>query len=43
MCDGSQAENAMKIARTLGGGEALRMTPCDLLPYLRGRTLWVLG
>jgi hypothetical protein len=43
MCDSSQAENALKIGRTLGGGAAMSMTPCDILPYLRGRTLWILG
>jgi len=43
MCDSSQTANALTIARTLGGGEALKLSPCDLLPYLRGRTLWILG
>jgi hypothetical protein len=43
MCDSSQAENALKVGRTLGGGAAMSMTPCDILPYLRGRTLWILG
>lgn len=44
VCNEQQARNALdKVGRSLGGGEALRMTPCDLLPYLRGRTLWLLG
>jgi hypothetical protein len=43
MCDSSQIANNMNVARTLGGGGALNLSPCDILPYLRGRTLWILG
>jgi hypothetical protein len=43
MCDDNQAANAMKVAQTLGGGAAMQLKPCDLVPYLRGRTLWILG
>lgn len=43
-CSPAQAANAFAtVGKSLGGGEAARMTPCDLLPYLRGRTLWILG
>ena len=30
-------------AKTLGGGRALQLSPCDLMPYIQGRTLWLLG
>lgn len=43
VCTPQQAANALKIGMTLGGGAAATLTPCDLLPYLRGRTLWILG
>ena len=26
-----------------GAREVLQLTPCDLWPYLRGRTLWLVG
>jgi hypothetical protein len=43
VCTPQQAANAMKIGRTLGGGGALKLAPCDIVPFLRGRTLWILG
>jgi hypothetical protein len=43
MCDSSQIANNMNVARSLGGGGAMNLSPCDILPYLRGRTLWILG
>jgi hypothetical protein len=31
------------LVKNLGGGSILDLSPCDLLPYLRGRTLWLIG
>lgn len=35
--------SAAALAETLGGGEAMQLSPCDLVRYLRGRTLWLIG
>lgn len=32
-----------EYARTLGNGDILRLTPCHVLKFLRGRTLWLIG
>eukprot|EP00775_Hariotina_reticulata_P004106 gene4106-4352_t len=32
-----------ELAKSLNGGEALRLSPCDLIPFIRGRTLWLVG
>ncbi|KAF6252250.1 hypothetical protein COO60DRAFT_1704383 [Scenedesmus sp. NREL 46B-D3] len=32
-----------EFARSLGGGAIQGLSPCDLLPYLQGRTLWLIG
>lgn len=43
VCTGGQAKENKALAATLGGGAALRLAPCNLMAYLRGRTLWILG
>ena len=35
--------NARVAAGDAWAANMLRMTPCDLWPFLRGRTLWLLG
>jgi hypothetical protein len=35
--------NFADLAKNLGGGSILQLSPCDLVPYLRGRTLWLIG
>ena len=27
----------------MGARELLELTPCDLYPFIRGRTLWLIG
>jgi hypothetical protein len=34
---------AADVAKTLSGGAILGMSPCDIMPYLQGRTLWLIG
>lgn len=44
MCNSSTVDAV--IADTLGQSNAadvLTMTPCDMYPYLRGRTTWIIG
>jgi hypothetical protein len=43
ICSADQARATLEVASKLHSGEPLRLTPCDLYPYLRGRTLWILG
>jgi hypothetical protein len=43
VCSPLQRATALQMARALYGGAALQMQPCDLYPYLRGRTLWLIG
>ncbi|GBF96537.1 hypothetical protein Rsub_09120 [Raphidocelis subcapitata] len=43
VCSADQAKASLELATKLHGGEPLRLSPCDLYPYLRGRTLWILG
>ncbi len=31
------------LAKHLGEGAILDMSPCDLVPFLRGSTLWLIG
>lgn len=35
--------NGRAAAGDAWAGNMLRMTPCDLWPFLKGRTLWLLG
>lgn len=42
-CDEEQRAAGLLLAEKLRGGEALRASPCDLYPYIRGRTLWLIG
>lgn len=42
-CTDEQRAEAFKLAEQLHGGAALRLTPCELHAYLRGRTLWLIG
>ncbi|KAF6252248.1 hypothetical protein COO60DRAFT_544594 [Scenedesmus sp. NREL 46B-D3] len=43
VCTAHQARNSFEFAKKLGGGSILQLSPCDLVPYLRGRTLWLIG
>ncbi|WIA23718.1 hypothetical protein OEZ85_000404 [Tetradesmus obliquus] len=43
ICTEQQAKNSFELAKKLGGGSILQLSPCDLVPFLRGRTLWLLG
>ncbi|WIA19826.1 hypothetical protein OEZ85_005734 [Tetradesmus obliquus] len=43
VCTVSAANHSLALVGTLGGGEALQLSPCDLVRYLRGRTLWLIG
>eukprot|EP00882_Tetradesmus_deserticola_P013284 GHRQ01014091.1.p1 GENE.GHRQ01014091.1~~GHRQ01014091.1.p1 ORF type:complete len:538 (+),score=152.89 GHRQ01014091.1:624-2237(+) len=43
VCTAQQAQRSLELAKKLGGGSILQLSPCDLVPYLRGRTLWLLG
>jgi hypothetical protein len=43
VCNEEQRAAGLKIAEQLHGGDAMRTTPCDLFPYIRGRTLWLIG
>ncbi|KIZ01068.1 hypothetical protein MNEG_6895 [Monoraphidium neglectum] len=43
ICNAKQRVAALDMARKLRDGGALELSPCDLWPYLRGRTLWLLG
>jgi hypothetical protein len=43
ICNAKQRVAALDMARKLRDGGALKLSPCDLWPYLRGRTLWLLG
>ncbi|KIY98626.1 hypothetical protein MNEG_9339 [Monoraphidium neglectum] len=43
VCSQEQRAAGLRVAQQLRGGAALGVAPCDLWPYLRGRTLWLLG
>ncbi|KAI8471073.1 MAG: hypothetical protein J3K34DRAFT_244030 [Monoraphidium minutum] len=43
VCDDAQRAVGLGVARKIKGGAPLRLSPCDLFPYLRGRTLWLMG
>ncbi|KAF8066185.1 Wdr54 [Scenedesmus sp. PABB004] len=43
VCSPEQQASSLELARGLDGGAALRLSPCHLMQYLRGRTLWLLG
>uniref|UniRef100_A0A383VEF6 Uncharacterized protein n=1 Tax=Tetradesmus obliquus TaxID=3088 RepID=A0A383VEF6_TETOB len=43
VCSPQQAARSLAFAKTLGGGSILGMSPCDIMPYLQGRTLWLIG
>jgi hypothetical protein len=43
VCNDEQRAAGMELAKKLHAGAALRASPCDLWPYLRGRTLWLIG
>lgn len=42
-CSGQQTGFFLRALGLKQGPEMLQLTPCDLWPYLRGRTLWVIG
>lgn len=42
-CNEQQIAKTLDYAKSLGGGGAFRLSPCDLVRYLRGRTLWLIG
>jgi hypothetical protein len=43
VCSDEQRALGLQMARKLHGGAPLRMSPCDIFPYIRGRTLWLVG
>jgi hypothetical protein len=43
VCGSEQAQLGLTMAQQARGGEALQLAPCGLYPYLRGRTLWIMG
>ncbi|WIA44222.1 hypothetical protein OEZ86_010534 [Tetradesmus obliquus] len=43
VCNQEQRRHSLEYARTLGNGDILRLTPCHVLKFLRGRTLWLIG
>jgi hypothetical protein len=43
MCTEEQVQGVISLLRSLDKEEILSFTPCDLWPYLRGRTLWLIG
>jgi hypothetical protein len=43
VCNDTQRAAGLELAKQLHGGAALRMSPCDLYAYIKGRTLWLLG
>jgi hypothetical protein len=42
-CSAEQLAINAKVMAQLHGGAPLKLQPCDLWPYLRGRTLWIIG
>ncbi|KAF6266055.1 hypothetical protein COO60DRAFT_640959 [Scenedesmus sp. NREL 46B-D3] len=43
VCTTAQTKHSYDLVKTLGGGSILDLSPCDILPYLRGRTTWLIG
>ncbi|KAF6252526.1 hypothetical protein COO60DRAFT_1552723, partial [Scenedesmus sp. NREL 46B-D3] len=43
ICSAQQTGFVKSTLRLKQGPEMLQLTPCDLWPHLRGRTLWVIG
>jgi hypothetical protein len=43
LCSAQQTGFIESTLRLKHGAEMLQLTPCDLWPHLRGRTLWVIG
>lgn len=44
LCNASTVDAAIDRALAQdNAGDLLTMTPCDLWPYMRGRTTWVIG
>jgi len=42
-CSTEQFALGFNMAQQLHGGAAMQLAPCELYPYLRNRTLWILG
>jgi hypothetical protein len=42
-CSAEQLAIGAKVMAQLHGGAPLKLQPCDLWPYIRGRTLWIIG
>lgn len=42
-CTAEQTAAAQLLANGAEDGAPMRLSPCDLYPYLRGRTLWLIG
>ena len=42
-CTDKQRAPAVKLSQKLHGGAPSKLTPCDLYPYIQGRTLWLVG
>jgi hypothetical protein len=43
VCNEEQRSAGLAVAQKLYGGDALAASPCDLWPFIRGRTLWLIG
>jgi len=42
-CNEEQRAAGRSVAEQLHGGAPMKMSPCDIFPYIRGRTLWLIG
>eukprot|EP00877_Chromochloris_zofingiensis_P014357 jgi/Chrzof1/9175/Cz03g38220.t1 len=42
-CSALQQRKTLSYATQLGTAASLQLSPCDLWPYLKGRTLWLIG
>lgn len=43
LCNAQQLQDNKQLARSLAGGAAWRLQPCELMRYLQGRTTWLIG
>jgi len=43
VCTWEQRQQSLPYLEAAGRGAALNMKPCDIWPYIRGRTLWIIG
>jgi hypothetical protein len=43
VCTQEQRNASLSMAQQLYNGAATQLTPCQLYPFLRGRTLWLIG